>query len=340
MHSHISQSKRISRFYVEPSWQEVFLSLGINPGEFLRDSGYPPDFFLNESHSFSVDEFLALWERFMALDSEGDFILRIANNLSPQSLPKVVYSSLFSSDLVSAMQMLSLYKRAIRPVEMSVCADNISLDVVLKGEGFELPRTYALLEILAVLNIARFATGYDIVPKQVSLAGPIENRRGFEEHLGIPIKICDKNEIVFHHMDAIREFKTANHLMWEWVEPELQQLLSNRSNESLGSYSEKVSMVLSKTLPNGDMTIESVAARLGLTKRTLQRNLTNECTSFSELVATTRHALAKYYLTETNKTCHKIALNLCFGNANSFTRAFRRWEGMSPNDYRSKPRSK
>lgn len=81
--------------------------------------------------------------------------------------------------------------------------------------------------------------------------------------------------------------------------------------------------------------IEQVAASLFMTSRTLSRKLAAEGTTFSDLLARVRHALALDYLRTTHLSMDDVAAALDFSDANSFRQAFRRWSGKSPTEYRT-----
>lgn len=80
--------------------------------------------------------------------------------------------------------------------------------------------------------------------------------------------------------------------------------------------------------------IEQVAASVCMTSRTLSRKLAAEGTTFTELLARVRHALAMDYLRTTHLSMEDIAEALGFSDANSFRQAFRRWSGKSPSEFR------
>jgi AraC-like DNA-binding protein len=80
--------------------------------------------------------------------------------------------------------------------------------------------------------------------------------------------------------------------------------------------------------------IEVVAETLGMTSRTLRRKLVSEGTSFTDLLANIRKALAIDYLSTTRLTIDDIAAAIGFSDAVSFRHAFKRWTGKSPGAYR------
>jgi AraC-like DNA-binding protein len=81
--------------------------------------------------------------------------------------------------------------------------------------------------------------------------------------------------------------------------------------------------------------IETVASTLCMTSRTLRRKLEAEGTSYSDLLDGVRNALASDYLRTTRFSVEEVASLLGFSSATSFRRAFRRWTGKAPNDYRA-----
>ncbi len=92
--------------------------------------------------------------------------------------------------------------------------------------------------------------------------------------------------------------------------------------------------VLLELLPSGEATIEAVAGRLALSKRTLQRRLTDERESFRTVLNRTREGLARHYLAKTDISGGEIAFLLGFEDPNSFFRAFHEWTGQTAESVR------
>lgn len=80
--------------------------------------------------------------------------------------------------------------------------------------------------------------------------------------------------------------------------------------------------------------IEAIAENLCMTSRTLRRKLELENTSYSDLLTSVRKALAIDYLTTTVLSTEDVALALGFSDAVGFRHAFKRWTGLTPNEYR------
>jgi AraC-like DNA-binding protein len=80
--------------------------------------------------------------------------------------------------------------------------------------------------------------------------------------------------------------------------------------------------------------IDWVAAKLGLTRRTLQRRLSERGTTFAQLVEGMLRENAQDLLSRTAEPVTDIALKLGYADMAHFTRAFKRWTGMAPSAYR------
>ena len=88
-------------------------------------------------------------------------------------------------------------------------------------------------------------------------------------------------------------------------------------------------------LPNGDCTREKVAGVMCISPTTLQFKLSQRGTSFLELLDTTRKELAASYVQQSALSITEITFLLGFSDTSNFTRAFKRWEGMSPTSFRA-----
>lgn len=91
---------------------------------------------------------------------------------------------------------------------------------------------------------------------------------------------------------------------------------------------------IAERLPVRYPTIDYTAHRLGIPVRTLQRRLKESGLTYSELVEQTRCELACRLLDKPGAKAAAVARTLGYTDPSSFSRAFRRWTGMSPRAYR------
>ncbi len=89
-------------------------------------------------------------------------------------------------------------------------------------------------------------------------------------------------------------------------------------------------------LPNGDCTRDNVAAAMFISPTTLQNKLARRDTSFHDLLDAVRKELAVSYVRQSSLPITEITFLLGFGDTTNFTRAFKRWVGLSPTEFRNK----
>jgi len=116
--------------------------------------------------------------------------------------------------------------------------------------------------------------------------------------------------------------QTLHRLMRQHVE-DMEQM----TPEELPNY---VQHLMRSFLPNGRVTIDLVADYLLLSKRSLQRLLAEEGTSFQSLLESTRKSMAQRYLKDSNISQTQLASLLGYSELSAFSRAFQRWFGQSP----------
>lgn len=97
---------------------------------------------------------------------------------------------------------------------------------------------------------------------------------------------------------------------------------------------DRARLELSRQLPEAGADLQQIAARLALSPRTLQRRLREAGLSFNQLVDETRQQLVLHYLRDPALELAEIAFLVGFSEPGSLARAFRRWTGQSPGEYR------
>lgn len=97
----------------------------------------------------------------------------------------------------------------------------------------------------------------------------------------------------------------------------------------------EIGWVIHRAMDTGQYDIASVANGLGISVRTLQRRLHHAGTSFGAVVDGARRSRATSLLTHSKLPLAEIALLSGFSETSAFARAFRRWEGITPSEYRN-----
>ena len=104
------------------------------------------------------------------------------------------------------------------------------------------------------------------------------------------------------------------------------------------TFSDSVTVFLNLMIENDEaLNLKRVVAAAGMSARTFQRQLKEEGTSFSDLLADVRRSETLKRLKERNATIAAIATDLGYFDQATFTRAFRRWTGVPPSRFRATP---
>jgi AraC-like DNA-binding protein len=123
------------------------------------------------------------------------------------------------------------------------------------------------------------------------------------------------------------------------ADPRLHKLMAERTAELHSRVSADLigllRRVLTPLVTSADCSLESVAARMGLHERTLNRRLAAAGTSFRKVREDVRLEAARQFLEYTEKPAQDIAGILGYSDATAFSRAFRRWSGMAPTKWRA-----
>jgi AraC-like DNA-binding protein len=123
----------------------------------------------------------------------------------------------------------------------------------------------------------------------------------------------------------------------ETYDADLHKRLCRAGDEELtklsGSVSTKVRHLIQLAEPDWP-TLEDLAQSLGLSRRTLVRRLESEGNQYQDLLDEARNELACWYLRQSSRSLSEIAERIGFSDQGNFSRGFRRWQGLTPSEYR------
>jgi len=105
---------------------------------------------------------------------------------------------------------------------------------------------------------------------------------------------------------------------------------------SRAALAQRVTELMRRRLASARHDLGSIAESLHMSERSLRRKLAHEGTSHSELLDVARKELALSYLARAELDLSEIGFRLGFAHPPAFHRAFRRWYGISPSEYRKR----
>lgn len=105
---------------------------------------------------------------------------------------------------------------------------------------------------------------------------------------------------------------------------------------SIGKISSDVEILIKNALPSGIPSLSQIASHIGMSNRTLNRRLSERGITFRELVQKSQEEVAKDLLKNSNRSIGEIAYETGFSEQSTFNRAFKRWVGCSPSEFKNK----
>lgn len=186
---------------------------------------------------------------------------------------------------------------------------------------------------LLTLKLLRQLGGRDFKPSYVNLTADARHKdiEVLERQLGCRFySRASKNVIAFPVTVLDQHVASANRLLFKL----LGGYLSKVKEASRTSQPERVQDFIRGSLSSGDCTIERCARKMDVSVRTLQAKLSDANLSFSELLEEQRVSLAKDYLHQKQHSLDDVAALLGYSEQSSFGRAFKRWTGLTPKQYR------
>src|SRR5690554_2236256 len=97
----------------------------------------------------------------------------------------------------------------------------------------------------------------------------------------------------------------------------------------------RVNSLIIAQLKRGRVGVEVVASQLHMSRYTLHKKLRREGLTFASLLGDVRRKQALTYMQDKTKSLVEIAEQLGFSELSAFSRAFKRWMGIPPAEYRS-----
>jgi AraC-like DNA-binding protein len=310
---------------------------GLAPPELCARFRLDPALLADVDARVPVADVVALWNEVPRLVADEDFGLHLAELAAagPQSLGGQMIAA--SPTLGEGLRRILRFERVfhdVRTSELVLDGDEAAIVHDTRG-GIPLPRHAAEFGWAWLVLIARRVTGASITPRRVAFGHPAPPR--LDEHVRVlgarPSFGAEIPRLVLARADLGRASTEADAALAEILDSHARGLLAR-----LPASPELIAQVRAaalEALTRGELSVASVARRLGLAPRTLQRRLAAEHgTSFQALVDDLRAHLARQWLGERALAVAEVAFALGFADQSAFHRAFVRWTGVTPGQFR------
>jgi transcriptional regulator, araC family (fragment) len=325
----------MNHFIVDGNYKDLLLGYGIDLREFLRKLSLPEDLFNQKPIHLKEEEYYRFVQMMGEYIGGEPAMIKLASSEQIETFSPPLFAAWCSKNGEKCIERLSEYKKLIGPMSWVLKKEGDSLTVSIKAGSPEpdIPSLLIQSEFAFLIGLLRRATKEEIRPLCISVKKkPLG--QDLADYSQTEVKTGEEDEIVFLKKDLEKPFLSFNPAMWDYFESEMNKRLTDLQVDD--SISARVRSVLSELLPGGASGIEDVAEKLGLSKRTLQRKLSEENTNFQKQLNSAREALAVHYIRNTEMSIADIAYLLGYAEQNSFLRAFTIWTGKSVTEYKQR----
>lgn len=306
----------------------VLESVGIDPAGLAR-----PDWRI--SHELGN----ALLAESVRLTGEEDFGLAAAEQLQPQVLHGLGLAWLASDTVYDGLKRMVRFGKLISTGASPRMREDDDFVYVELEHSLDLPdvcyagRDYA---VGMILRMCRLTLGEFLAPVLVDMARPLPQEPSrWEYELASRVNFnSELTRITWSRADIMEPLVTGDPALARVNDEQAQAVLDSFMNRSTAR--DVVSKIVDR-LPDGPPSQELIARDLSVSNRTLQRKLKEEGTSFMDLLQDTRLQLARKYLRQPSRSVVETAYLLGFSEPSTFSRAFKRWTGKAPAEYRDNP---
>ena len=312
---------------------------GIDAMEVIESAGIDPAGVINPDRRISFDTFQSLLRRSVELTEDEAFGLLAAEQLQPQVLHGLGLAWLASDTVYDGLKRTVRFGQlmstgaALRLEEEGEYA-HLIIDKTIEVEDY----VYAARDfgVGVIVRMCRLALGEFIAPVKIEIERPTPaDPTRFEYMLCSPVSFeCETTRLTFYLPDIMEPLATGDPALARVNDAQTQGYLDSflaqaTSREVVGKIVEK--------LPDGPPNQQQIADALNMSNRTLQRKLKSEGTSFMDLLQDTRMQLARRYLLQPTRSVVETSYMLGFSEPSTFSRAFKRWTGQAPAEFRENP---
>lgn len=312
---------------------------GVSQEKLLLEAGVATDSIPSASGQIPLDKMHTLWESAILLTRDDMFALHAAEGVPFGAYRVLDYLLAASSTpwdaLARSTRCFPLMNNTFR---LSLCSyrDMAYLELHNPDDPKYMPRPYIEYIFINYLVRIRLVTQMHWKPVEVHVTyGKPNVSTEYERIFG--------GRVLFRQ--AVNRMVLPRNLMempHPTADPELCELLEDHARQKMKDpafgkdWVANIHHALAYNLEAGDVTLVLLARQLGKSCRSLQREIRAHGLSFRELLDCVRQERAFVLLRKQGVSIHEVASDLLFSDASSFSHAFQRWTGQSPQQYRKK----
>jgi AraC-like DNA-binding protein len=309
---------------------------GVDAAPIARACHLDPDDFGQVSRKVSLPNLCRLLETLAALTSDPYFGLHAGAAFEKGSSGVLGYALMHAPTAQHAVELIrDCFPRVDKATQYNVLQDETETRIEWRLSPLIVRRSqYTDLAFAAVIAHFRsiLGPGFARVKAEIETERP-KNPNIYKDIIARQIRFsAQSNVIIIPNSELDRVNPDSDPRLFAILRDQLETLPedSAHGHETVQRIRRIVEHSLGGKLP----TLPELAARIGMSERTLQRRLAEAETSVNEIIDESRHDLAEQLLLETDLPLSQIGERLGFSAPSAFTRSASRWFGMSPSKLR------
>lgn len=312
--------------------------LGLDTEDILKSAGLSHDLIADANERIAAENADALWQRAFEVAHDPYLALHAAEALPFGAYKVLDFIIANATTIGEGLTRVLHYFPIIDPrAALTIAEEHGALTITMESEQGALPGPAQEFTFAALVLRSRASTDISWPLQHVSFAmEALGNSAEHERIFECPILFGQtRAQLVISRETWDLPVSGSNSALFGVLEEHATRLLNELPSAKLPSLLDKVRAVLRAELGGGDVSAVHVARRLGLGERTLQRRLGEANTTYVAVLANARKKMACEYLREPGVSLAEVAFLLGFAEQSSFTRAFKRWTGKPPGDWRA-----
>jgi len=315
----------------------ILRDFGCEPGPILASLGFKPTQFEDPDIRIPYVAASKLLARCVAATGCRHFGLLVGERAGPSSLGIAGFMLRTAPDVGTALRglvrHLDLHDQGGVPTLITSGGVTL-LGYVIYQPGVAAAEQIYDLSMTIACNIIRALCGASWNPTEVLLSRrPPRDSAPYRRFFRAPVRFGeDQSAVAFPTRWLDHRLPSADPLLHRHLEREAGERHAYEDANLVGA----LRRLLRQCLSTQKCSITDVARQLDMHERTLNRRLRAEGTTFRRELEEIRYGVAQRFLTEGAAPLAEIATVLDYADASAFSRAFKRWSGITPGEWRAR----
>jgi AraC-like DNA-binding protein len=312
-------------------YREICASLGLDPIAMMQAEGLDPTCLNDPDRRVAVDSLFRLFERTAQVANAPDLGLRLAAARPFSIMGPLSLAARDEPTVRGAFQVMIRYLHVHNEgvhIRLSEAEGMATVDFILThGKPMAMPVSSETAVAVAAKILKAFLGGSWTPLRVLFEHDAPKDIRPQRKFFACPVKFSQSGTAL--HMRSA-DLDLPNRMSDAGLAPYGRRYLKELVERADVTLADRVRHLIRLEISSGRCSVERVAQSLGVTRRTLHRQLADQQTTYSELFTSVREELALRYVVHTHRSLHEIAEVLGYSELSAFSRWYKKQFGVCP----------